>query len=399
MSSKASKSSKSSPKPSHVGQDWLKSMRAQAEADLPADLPKDAEPTSAAEPKPTPWMTSHLVETGIQVGLIGFLVLACFLIIKPFLIAIIWGVIIAIAGYPAYLRLLDRMRGRRIWAASTFSVLFLLAIIGPIALLGGTLVEGSHDLIERVKQGESIIPAPPSSLAEWPLVGSMLHGIWAGAATNLEATVNHFAPQLMAVGHWLLEGAATAGLAVLQFLAAVFIAGFFLAQAEAAQRLAATIAERVSGARGLEFVELTTATVRSVTRGILGVALIQAILAGLGFLAAGVPAAGLWALLTFLSSMIQVGVFPVVIPIAIYVFFTTETWIAVLFLLWVLMVSVLDNVLKPILLGQGVAVPAGLVFIGAIGGLLSLGIIGLFIGPVVLVLGYTLFMAWLYPVS
>jgi predicted PurR-regulated permease PerM len=133
-----------------------------------------------------------------------------------------------------------------------------------------------------------------------------------------------------------------------------------------------------------------------VTRGILGVAVIQAILAGLGFLAAGVPAAGLWALIALILSVVQLGVFPVLIPVLIYLFFTADLLTTLLFLGWAVFVGSIDNVLKPILLGRGVAVPMWVVFIGAIGGLLSMGIIGLFIGPVVLVLGYTLFLAWLY---
>ena len=133
----------------------------------------------------------------------------------------------------------------------------------------------------------------------------------------------------------------------------------------------------------------------SVSNGILGVALIQSILAGLGFMVAGVPAAGLWALLCLILSIAQIGLFPIVIPIIIYLFYTADTFTAVAFLIWSISVGLLDSILKPILLGRGVKTPMAVIFIGAIGGLLSSGVIGLFIGAVILALGYDLFLLWL----
>jgi len=155
------------------------------------------------------------------------------------------------------------------------------------------------------------------------------------------------------------------------------------------------IAWRLAGKRGDELARQASAVVRSVSRGILGVALIQAIMTGLGMLVAGVPAAGLWALLALLLSTIQIGVFPVLLPAVIYVFWAKGTTTAVLFLLWAIVVGFIDNILKPLLLGRGVSVPMLVIFVGAIGGFIGAGIIGLFVGSVVLVLGYELFLAWL----
>jgi predicted PurR-regulated permease PerM len=144
---------------------------------------------------------------------------------------------------------------------------------------------------------------------------------------------------------------------------------------------------------------LAEAVVRSVSRGILGVALIQALLAGLGMLVAGVPAAGLWALVVLLLATIQIGAFPVLLPVMIYLFYSADLGTAVLFAIWSLFVGSIDNVLKPILLGRGVSVPMVVIFLGAIGGFIGGGIIGLFVGPVVLVVGYELFLAWLAEVA
>jgi predicted PurR-regulated permease PerM len=340
--------------------------------------------------------TPRAVETAIRIGLLVLLVAWCYQIVEPFLVPIVWGIIIAVAGYPGYLRLRGWLNGREIAAAVVFSLLLLVAILAPTALLSGTLVEGAQGLVEGVQEGRIVIPPPPPGVADWPMIGDWVEGYWSRAADNLAATLSSFAPQIKAAGQWLLGAAAGAGFGLLQFIFAVAIAGVLLARAEAGKAAGEAIALRLAGERGRDFAALAEATVRSVTRGILGVALIQATLAGLGFLAVGVPAAGLWALIALLLSVVQLGVFPVVIPVLIYVFFTADTLTAVLFLIWSIFVGSIDNVLKPLLLGRGVAVPMAVIFIGAIGGFLSSGIIGLFVGPVVLVLGYKLFLAWLY---
>ncbi|HEY5140866.1 MAG TPA: AI-2E family transporter, partial [Methylococcales bacterium] len=151
--------------------------------------------------------------------------------------------------------------------------------------------------------------------------------------------------------------------------------------------------------KGADFADLAEATIRSVANGILGVALIQSLLAGLGFMVAGVPAAGLWALLCLILSIAQIGTAPILIPVIIYLFYTADTFTAIAFLIWCIPLSLMDNVLKPILLGRGVKTPMAVIFIGAIGGLLSSGVIGLFIGAVILSLGYNLFLLWLNPDS
>lgn len=340
--------------------------------------------------------TPRAVETAIRIGLLVLLVAWCYQIVEPFLVPIVWGIIIAVAGYPGYLRLRGWLNGREIAAAVVFSLLLLVAILAPTALLSGTLVEGAQGLVEGVQEGRIAIPPPPPGVADWPMIGDWVEGYWSRAADNLAATLSSFAPQIKAAGQWLLGAAAGAGFGLLQFIFAVAIAGVLLARAEAGKAAGEAIALRLAGERGRDFAALAEATVRSVTRGILGVALIQATLAGLGFLAVGVPAAGLWALIALLLSVVQLGVFPVVIPVLIYVFFTADTLTAVLFLIWSIFVGSIDNVLKPLLLGRGVAVPMAVIFVGAIGGFLSSGIIGLFVGPVVLVLGYKLFLAWLY---
>ena len=218
---------------------------------------------------------------------------------------------------------------------------------------------------------------------------------WNLVLTNFSEALRAVQPQLKAVGLWLVNVAASASIGVLIFFAAFIIAGILLAHSAQGHRLAYDISRRLVGERGDTFADLAEATIRSVARGVLGVAVIQALLAGVGFMAAGVPGAGIWTLLCLMSAVVQLGVGPIVIPAIIYVFATSNPIAATIFLVWNIMIMLVDNILKPLLLGRGVDVPMAVIFLGAIGGMLLSGIVGLFIGAIVLALGYKLFQAWL----
>lgn len=338
---------------------------------------------------------SNALEATIRIGILLLLAAWCFQIVQPFIVPIVWGIIIAIGAYPAFLSLRRRLGGRRALAATLITVLGLLILIVPTVLLSGTLIDSAKGLAEGLQEGTIAVPPPPDSVKDWPMVGEKLDAFWRQASQNLAATAEKIAPQLKAVGAWLLSTAAGAGFGILKFVIAIIIAGVLLANAEASGKAAYAIATRLANQKGEEFAKLAESTVRSVTRGILGVALIQSILMGLGFLVMGIPGAGLWALLCLILSVIQIGPFPVVLPILIYVFSTADTVSAVVFLVWSVFAGSIDNILKPILLGRGVEVPMAVIFVGAIGGFITSGIIGLFVGAVVLVLGYKLFLAWL----
>lgn len=338
---------------------------------------------------------SRVVEATIRIGLIALLVAWCFHIVRPFIVPLIWGLIIAVAMYPGYQRLERVLGGRSRLAATLIAVLMGIVLIIPSVMLAETLASGAQTLADGLQSGKLKIPPPSEQVGQWPVVGEPLQAFWHKASTNLEAAIESLEPQLKALGAWLLHAAADAGLGVLQFVVAIVIAGIMLAHAHAGSVFTQALGCRLAGQQGADFVEVAGATVRSVARGILGVALIQSLLAGIGFLAVGVPGAGLWAVVALLLSVIQVGIFPVVLPVLVYVFYTADTGVAVVFLIWSLFVGSLDNILKPILLGRGVKVPMVIIFVGAIGGFVSSGIIGLFTGAVILALGYKLFLAWL----
>jgi predicted PurR-regulated permease PerM len=351
--------------------------------------------TTVPEPLSDKIFVRRAVEAAIRIGLVALLVAWCFQIVRPFIVPVVWAIIIAVAVHPGYRRLEAALGNRRTIAATLFTLLMLILLIGPTAMLAGTLVESAQGLAADLTDGTLSIPAPPERVGSWPIIGEPLGRFWRLASINLAAALGEIRPQITASGRWLLATVAELGLGILQFVVAIIIAGVLLANAQGGGHAARAIAARLAGQRGADYAELGQATVRSVARGILGVALIQSLLAGLGFLAVGIPAAGLLALVCLLLAVVQIGPAVVLIGTVIYVFSTADTFTAVIFLIWSIFVGVIDNVLKPVLLGRGVKVPMVVIFVGAIGGFLASGIIGLFVGSVVLALSFTLFKAWL----
>jgi len=335
------------------------------------------------------------IETSIRIGLIALLLLWCFQIVRPFIQPIVWGIILAIAVQPAYLRLVRVAGGRERLSATILVVGALMLLIVPSVTITSSLVESATELAGSLKEGELKVPPPPSPVADWPIIGERLHALWTTASRNLEAAIGQAKPQLKAIGSWILSRGASAGFGIVMFALSIVIAGVMLSYGDRATDAARRIARRLVQERGDELVELTGDTVQSVTRGILGVALIQAVLAGIGLLVVGVPAAGLWVLLILFLAAVQIPTLLILGPIIVYVFATSSTAVAVLFAIWSTAVGLSDNVLKPLLLGRGTDVPMLVIFMGAIGGFVLEGIIGLFVGAVVLAVGYTLFKAWL----
>jgi predicted PurR-regulated permease PerM len=337
------------------------------------------------------------LEAAIRIGILAALAWWCYGIARPFLFPILWGVILAVAVYPGYRWLEARLNHRRLLASTLFTLLMLLVLAVPSLLLAGSLASGAEKVAAAFQAGTLHVPPPPERVATLPLVGPELHRFWQLAADNLQEAVRQAAPWLKDASRWLLAAAAGTGLALLQFVLAIIIAGVLLAHADGGGRVTRTIAERLAPERGVGFAKVSEQIVRSVATGILGVALLQGLLAGLGFLVAGVPAAGLLTVVCIVLGVIQVGVGLVIIPVVIYLFYTADTVTAVAFLVYAILITPLDNILKPLLLGRGVKMPMVVVFIGAIGGFIHASIIGLFLGAVIFTLGYGLFMAWLYP--
>ena len=233
------------------------------------------------------------------------------------------------------------------------------------------------------------------ALADWPLIGPKLDDVWSEAAKNPKETLGKYETQVKAIANWIVKAAASAGLSILIFVFSIILAGVFLANAKGGRQTAINILSRLVGKNGEVLTDLSYHTVTSVVRGILGIALIQTLLAGIGFLAMGIPGAGVLALVCLVLAIVQIDILIILIPLSIYAFSSAGTGAAVAFLIWNIAVGLMNNVLKPILLARGVEAPMAVIFIGAIGGMIAYGIIGLFVGAVVFVLGYTLFIEWL----
>jgi len=334
------------------------------------------------------------LEASIYIGLAILLTAACLLILLPFIPLLTWGAIIAVAIYPSFKKVQNALGGRETLAAVLCTLVLLAVLILPAVLLAQGLVHGIQGVTAHLKDGTAIVPPPPPSIEGWPIIGAPLKRVWTLASTDLTEALKSLAPQIKPMLAGLLSASAGIGLTVLQLFLSILVAGVLLANAKAGYEVTCSLFNRLFGDKGLEFQKLVGATIRSVTFGILGVAVIQSVFAAVGFLIAGMPAIGLWTVIFVFAAVVQVGGL-VLIPAVIYIFATASTTKAVIFLVWCIVVGLMDNVLKPLLLGRGVAVPVAVVFLGAIGGFVAVGIIGLFVGAIVLSVGYKLLLAWL----
>ncbi len=337
----------------------------------------------------------RVTQAAIRLSLLALLVFWCLKILGPFINPIVGGAVIAIAVQTPFGKLTHALGGRPKLAAVLLIAVALLVLIVPTIVLGASLIDSTAELSGNFMKNGIRVPTPPETVIAWPIVGERLYAIWLDASQNLESSLVKLAPYLKDAGLWLVSTMGDMGLGLVMFIVAIVIAGVLLPNGKRAANLARKVALIVAGEQGPELAELAASSVQSVTRGVLGVAVIQSILAGLGMLIVGVPAAGLWTLLILLLAVMQLPPMLVLFPVILYVFSTSSTVAAVLFTIWAAVVGLSDNVLKPLLMGHGSEVPMLVLFMGSLGGLMVGGILGLFVGAVVLSLGYTVFMAWI----
>lgn len=333
----------------------------------------------------------------IQIGALLIMLYWVYRIIAPFVDIVLWAIILSVALYPAHVRLGARLGGREKLAATLLTLIALAVLAVPSWLLADSTIGGLQEIAAELEDGTARIPPPDPSVAEWPVIGERVHEVWSAAASNLEAALNQFRPQLQAAGQRALAVAGATVGSVFKFIISIIIAGVFLTTASGGYTVARNIASSLVGERGPAFTDLSILTIRSVAKGVVGTALIQTALAAAGLLVAGVPGAGLWAGLVLVLAIVQLPPLIVLGPIAIWYFSVAETLPAIAFLVYASIVSMSDTFLKPLLLGRGVEVPMLVILIGAIGGAITRGIIGLFEGAVILAVGYELFKAWMAP--
>ena len=334
-----------------------------------------------------------VIELAIRLGILGFLIYWTFVLVRPFIPILLWSIVLAVALYPAFDWLARRLGDRRALAATLITAVGLAVVIGPATWLGLGLVEGLRALSEQFSAGAVSVP-PPTSVKAWPVIGLPLFEAWDLASSNLESTLRRIAPQLKLLGRPILNLAGSAGAGVLTFLASVVLAGFLFGPGPRLVAGCRALLLRIAPRRSGEFVDLAGTAIRSVARGVIGISLLQALLAGIGFKLVDLPGASVLALLVLGFGIVQLGASLVVLPVLIWGWTTLDTTTAVLFTIYMIFVNFIDNALKPFVMGHGLKTPMLVIFVGVIGGTLAHGLIGLFVGPVVLAVAWELLMAW-----
>jgi predicted PurR-regulated permease PerM len=343
-----------------------------------------------------PLTPQRLLDVLLRAALIAVLAVFCYRLIRPFLDLLLWSAILAIALYPLEQRLRAALRNRDGLAASLVAALSIVLLLVPLYYVGASLAESAERPLRLLISGGYQIPPPPESVAGWPLIGDSLYELWLQASTDLTALLQRLTPQLRTAGLAALGTVAGIGVSFVGFVAALILAAIFMAYGESGSRSALRIFVRISGPeRGPKLAALCTATIRAVAQGVVGIAFIQSLLLGIGFVAIGIPGAGLLALAALLLGITQLPVALLTLPVIVFVLATQGTSAqTVVFAVYIFFAGLADNVLKPLLLGRGLEVPMPVVLLGALGGMVMSGIIGLFIGPVILALGYALFWQW-----
>jgi predicted PurR-regulated permease PerM len=333
----------------------------------------------------------------VRLGIIGLFTYWTMVLIAPFALIVIWSAILAVALYPIF-DALSRLIGNRPVIAATIIVIGCLALItAPLALVAVNFADATQALIGRLWSGSFTLPAAPDAIKEWPIVGERIHDTWNQIAGDLASTIIKFQAPLREVMGVVVAQLASIGGGVLSFVVSIILCGLFLTQAT---RLAAGIqvlASRIAGEKGVGFARLAGTTVRNVSRGVIGVAFLQTLLCGLCFVVFDIPARGALTFAVFMLCVIQLGPGLVLLPVIIWAWFSWASGTAFIFTCFAVPIMVVDNILKPILMARGLSTPMLVILIGVIGGTLSHGLLGLFLGPVVLSVFYELLKAWAWP--
>ena len=342
-------------------------------------------------------LASSLMDVLIRAGLILAMVMLCYQIFSPFLTLMVWALILAVTIYPLHQALASKIGGKQGLAATLLVVVGVVLIVAPTAMLMSSLGDSVHQLVNDVQNNSLKIPAPRPGVEAWPVVGKQIHDVWSKAHADLPALVQSLQPKIGELAKTALGFVASIGSGLLQFMASFIIAGFIMAFGQSGSRASRAIFERIVGnARGSEFASLSTATIRAVALGVIGVALIQAIIVGMALLVAGVPWAGVLAGIVLVLGIAQVPALIVTLPAIGYIWSSGDysTAAAIAYTVVLFVSGMADNVLKPLMLGRGVDAPMPVILLGALGGMAAAGILGMFVGATLLTLGYQIFMGW-----
>lgn len=339
--------------------------------------------------------SSRSIDAFIKIVILSILIIASYLIAKPFLLLIVWAILVAVALYPFYEKIINLFKGKKKGLVTTLFVLVLLAvIIVPASNMASSAADSTSELFSQFNEGELKISPPNESVKTWPLIGEQTYKMWSNASRDIQGFIKSYPEEVKASVGWFFSAITGLMGSIVLSLVALIIAGIFMSSAKEGYKTGVVFANKLMDGKGEKLMEMCISTIRSVVKGILLVGVIQAILAFIGFQMIGLSTAGILAFAVLLAAIIQIPVTLVAIPVIIYVFSFAETTPAIIFAVYIFVVSILDNFLKPMLLAKGLETPMIVILIGAIGGMMFLGILGLFIGPVILAIAHRLYMNW-----
>jgi predicted PurR-regulated permease PerM len=327
----------------------------------------------------------------VRLGLIGLLIYWALKVVGPFVTVALWSAILVVALYPLFEWLTRQLRSPRL-AAILITLLCLAIVIGPVAWLGFAIVGGAEFVVRALDT--FLIPTPPESVKGWPLIGAQIFRWWTLAATDTQAILLEAVPRLKPFASKLLELAGAGLLGLLEFIASIIIAGFLYVPGPRLTRGLRSALRRISGQRADEMMHLAGSTILNVSRGVVGIALVQSLLAGLGFVAAGIHGAGFLTFLALILGIVQIGAGVLLIPIMIWSWVSMETSHALLFTAYMIPVALFDNIFKPMVMARGLETPMPVILVGVIGGTIAYGISGLFLGPIILSVAWALLVHW-----
>ena len=341
-----------------------------------------------------------VVDVLLPLLLLAGLIAVCAQLLLPFVGLLIWTIILAVCFYPLHRRLLGRGMSNRM-SATAIGIALAALILVPTAIAAISAAATVPGFVSGLRSGQTHLPAPPARLDSVPVVGPKAHAIWTQASNNLPAFTKQHGPQLSSFTRKVVGAAGGMVATVLGLVLAVILAAVMLAYAENVRAFCLSLLSRITGdrARAQHYMDVIGATVRSVANGVIGVAFVQALLCGIGFFVIGIPGAGILSLLAMGLGVLQIPVVLVTLPAIIYGFAVKSTTVAILFTVWFIISGMSDAVLKPLLIGHGLEVPMPVILLGVIGGAIAYGLVGLFIGAVLLAVGWVLMMEWLSPVD
>jgi predicted PurR-regulated permease PerM len=334
------------------------------------------------------------IELSIRLFVIGFLIYWTFVIIQPFGAMIVWSVVVAVALFPLFDKLSSWLGDRSTIAAALITAAALFLVIGPVTWMGVGVIDPVKGVIAGLNNGDIAVPPPPESIKSWPIIGAQIHAFWELASTNLKSALAQILPELKPVGEYLLDMARNAGVGTLKFLLSVILSGFLLAYANQLMIGIRALARRIDPANGEKYLSLAGATINAVSRGVMGLSIMQAVIGGLGMYLANVPGANLLSIAILVLGIIQIGPLLIVAPVVFWAWTNLSTPGAIGLTICMLSVNYMDNVLKPFIFAHGLSTPIPIIFIGVIGGVLAHGVAGLFVGPVVLAVVWEVGSAW-----